>query len=174
MKNMWKSKVYEDYQDYMRNESLELDVVINRNEIRITTDVTVFVNVKRLDFIDVEELLSLIKDIRIKGKKNKVKLKGINKLNSKLNELSPSYEKEYKKYAEKFDVFVILWEKFGADIKMGYSDDVIFNILKLYEKELEDLSRHFLIRYMDNIKYRLLNVCRYLEREDINRISIEV
>ncbi|MCO4327927.1 hypothetical protein MTR05_12970 [Staphylococcus agnetis] len=96
MKNMWKSKVYEDYQDYMRNESLELDVVINRNEIRITTDVTVFVNVKRLDFIDVEELLSLIKDIRIKGKKNKVKLKGINKLNSKLNELSPSYEKEYK------------------------------------------------------------------------------
>ncbi|HDF3152207.1 TPA: hypothetical protein PEE30_002840 [Staphylococcus aureus] len=174
MKNIWKSKVYEDYQAYMRNESLELDVVINRNEIRITTDGTVFVNVKRLDFIDAEELLSLIKDIRIKGKKSKVKLKGINKLNARINEVSLAYEKEYKKYAEKFDVFVILWENFGADIKMGYSDDVIFNVLKVYEKELEDTSKHFLIRYMDNIKYRLLNVCRHLEREGINHISIEV
>lgn len=174
MKNIWKSKVYEDYQAYMKNESLELDVVINRNEIRITTDGTVFVNVKRLDFIDAEELLSLIKDIRIKGKKSKVELKGINKLNARINEVSLAYEKEYKKYAEKFDVFVILWEKFGADIKMGYSDDVIFNVLKLYEKELEDTSKHFLIRYMDNIKYRLLNVCRQLEREGINHISIEV
>ncbi|MDN8674615.1 hypothetical protein Q0P22_14265 [Staphylococcus aureus] len=155
MKNMWKSKVYEDYHGYMRNESLELDVVINRSEIRITTDGTVFVNEKRLDFIDVEELLSLITKLRIKGKKSKVKLKGINKLKARINEVSQEYEKEYKRYAEKLDVFIILWENFGVDIKMGYSDDVIFNILKVYENELEDISRHYLIRYMDykNIDY---------------------
>lgn len=166
-----KSELYENHINYMENERFgDIDYTINKNEIRVSSyeGSTRFVNLKRKPYIELNQILELIKEVRKLSREQKVKIKGINRLKERVHNLHEEYSKEYRKYDEAFDILAVLWLNHVDKLKIGTRDDVIYQeVILKHQFDLEKYSyQSSILSRVDNIYSRLYNTSKQLKREN--------
>lgn len=157
--------LYDSYKAHMNKENLELEYTINKNEIKVSTSNTSFVNLTRKDYIHRAEFEELIKEVRREARGIGAKLKGINKLSEFINENYHKYFVRFNDYDETFDVLVLLWEQNVHNIKVGYSDNAIYNkVLKKYEFGIQRyFDQDSILNQYHSYFYKLQNILEQLK-----------
>lgn len=166
-----RSELYENHINYMNNETFgDIDYTINKNEISVTSYErnTNFVNKKRKPYIELNQILELIKEIRKLSREQKVKIKGINRLKESVHSLHEEYSKEYRKYDEAFDILAVLWLDHVDKLKIGTRDDVIYQeVILKHQFDLEKYSyQSSIISRIGNIYSRLYKTSKQLKGEN--------
>ncbi|MDK7284479.1 hypothetical protein [Staphylococcus pettenkoferi] len=166
-----KSELYENHINYMENETLgDIVYTINKNEISVISYEwnTIFVNLKRKPYIELNQILELMKEVRKLSREQKVKIKGINRLKERVHNLHEEYSKEYRKYDEAFDILAVLWLNHVDKLKIGTRNDVIYQeVILKHQFDLEKYSyQSSILSRVDNIYSRLYNTSKQLKREN--------
>lgn len=119
--------------EYLSREEIELtSAIVTENKLKVCNDCALYVNLERVEKIDIKELLKTYSNITKTAKERKIKLSYQNKIKSQLAEMKKlgSYEEAYQNYTNKFNQLVELWDlKLKEGLHMGTSDDVILNNL---------------------------------------------
>lgn len=126
--------LYEKHKEHEWNSPLELEYTINRDVIKVETEETNFIREYRKEHIAEKDFIDLIKAVKKASKENEVKLNGINKLKEYIQGNYTQYNISFMDYDKKFDVLALLWEQSLNSLKMGISDNVIYNEVLVKEK----------------------------------------
>lgn len=174
--DMYYESKYDLHKEHMKNERIVLDYeVIEKDYICIAGCSTSFIRMERKKEISLDEMLTLIKEVKAIAKTKHVSIKGINKLKKEVEEIYFDYQKEMNKYNEKFDLLVLLWEQNIEDLRTGYRDNLIHHqVLQPLQFEIEKYGYSTnIIRKMSD-RYREINRCKSLLMSDKNLVSLQV
>lgn len=160
----------EVYQEYLKNEPIELEKEITENYIRVQSDSTSYINRIRPELITFDELMDNVRSLQKMAKENNIKLKGVNLLKK-------FYKENYKEYQERvilhnsiFDELSNAWKT--TQLFMGTADDFYYEDF-LREKEF------FFQREVTSIVYKIKSknsrVLELVNNPNLDRyISIEL
>ncbi|WP_226035649.1 hypothetical protein [Aquibacillus saliphilus] len=115
--------------------------IIENDYIRIDNDHTLFCEVKRIEFPDINKLEKELKALRKQLKDNNVSLAKTDTIKI-LRDQKQEYINSVNEYNNTFDKLVIAWEeKIKVGIFTGYSDDKYYNnILSPLKWKLEKMN----------------------------------
>lgn len=171
-----KSVLYDNHKEYEKREYLSVDYIINKDvvKVRIPEASTLLVNMTRKEYIDETSIRNLIKDFKEKAREQGVKLKGINKLTQYVNDSYHDYFRNFKKYDELFDEFVILWENHVNHFRTGYRDDVIYqNVLSRYPNVINNMwNRNGALYRITDYYYKMQNLLESMDRNTYKQIDV--
>lgn len=166
-KQYTESTLYEEHKEHLKGKPLEIDCTINKNQIEVISDSTIFIKIYRKKHIDETDFIDVIKKVKKESKKNGTKLTGINKLQQYISENYSDYNTTFMKYDKKFDVLALLWEQNVDYLNYGCRDNAIYNEVLLEKKfELERIQSFSIIRKFERYYHQLLKLLIDLELEN--------
>lgn len=146
-------------EEYRTREKIILEnAIVNENKIYVTSDSTCYINLEKVEKIDIKGLLELYKEIIKIAKEKKVSISYKNGYKKKLIELEHSYNVAYSDYEESFNDLVWLWKlQLEQGIRVGYRDDVLYYkaILPIKFKIEKMFNRDQVMSIIKEIKYSL-------------------
>jgi len=117
--------------EYTSRERLELtDIVLNENKIKVACDIICFVNLQRINKVNIKETLKVYNEILAKCKEFKIKKIYKNKFKNLLIQVSKdqSYINMYQEYEGKYKLLIEQWEiKIKEGMYVGWQDDIYYH-----------------------------------------------
>lgn len=117
--------------EYTSRERLDLnDVILDDNRIKMACEHTCFINVQRIEKVEIKELSKIYSEILVICKELRIKKSYPNKFKSFLSQINKdkSYENEYKTYNEKYNQLLESCKiKAEEGIYIGWQDDIYYH-----------------------------------------------
>ena len=149
------------YQEYLKNEPIELVKDITENYIRVQSDCTRYINRSRLKLIELDELMNNVRTLQKVAKENDVKLKGANLLKKFYKENYQKYKHDVLYENKIFDELLTSWKE--TELFMGLSDDFYYQEV-LQEKEFFLQKRNTTTSIVSKIKDKNNRVLEFVSK----------